>query len=162
MARGNIRPRICKDGTTSYQVRVELSPDPVSGKRRSRVGTFGTAKEADKALTKWLSEVDEGTVVLPSKITLRELCQRWLDDEMASRVRATTLAGYRISVEKHIIPRLGNVPAQRLGAADILQWRTELLRDTSPRTTNSRCSGSGRCSNGLSASISFPEIPLRG
>jgi integrase len=135
MARGNIRPRTCKDGTTSYQVRVELPPDPVSGKRRSRAGTFATAKEADKTLTKWLSEADEGTVVLPSKITLRELCQRWLDDEMASRIRATTLAGYRISIEKHIIPRLGNVPAQRLGAADILKWRTELLRDTSPRTT---------------------------
>src|SRR5215218_3730979 len=135
MARGNIRSRICKDGLTSFQVRVELPPNPVTGKRRSRAGTFRSEKEANKALTKWLSEVDEGTVVLPSKITMRNLCHRWLEDEAAHRLRPTTLAGYTLTVEKHIIPRLGSVPAQRLSAADILKWRTELLRDTSPRTT---------------------------
>jgi integrase len=135
MARGNIRPRTCKDGSISYQVRAELPPDPVSGKRRSRAGSFRTEKEAERALTKWLSEVDEGTVILPSKITMRDLCRRWLADEAAHRVRPTTLAGYTLTVEKHVIPCLGNVPAQRLSAADILKWRTELLRDTSPRTT---------------------------
>jgi integrase len=135
MARGNIRKRVRRDGTTSYQVRVELPNNPATGERRSRVETFATEKEAEKTLTKWLSEADEGTVLLPSKIAMRDLAARWLDDEMSGRVRPTTLAGYRLTVEKHIVPRLGNVQAQRLGTADVLKWRTDLLRDTSPRTT---------------------------
>ena len=135
MARGNIRKRTRKDGSEAYQVRVELSPDPATGARRSRVETFNTEKEAEKTLTKWLAEADTGTVVLSSKLTMRDLMRRWLDDEMAARVRPTTLEGYRISVETHIIPRLGSVPAQRLGAADVLKWRTDLLRETTPRVT---------------------------
>lgn len=135
MARGNIRKRVRSDGTTAYQVRVELPNDPATGERRSRAETFATEKEAEKTLTKWLSEADEGTVVLPTKITMRDLAARWLDDEMSGRVRPTTLAGYRLTVERHIVPRLGNVQAQRLGTADVLKWRTDLLRNTSPRTT---------------------------
>jgi hypothetical protein len=111
MARGNIRPRTRKDGSTSYQVRVELSPDPAAGARRSRVATFSTRKDAEKTLTKWLAEADMGGVVLPSKLTMRDLMRRWLDDEIAARVRPTTLEGYRLTVELHIIPRLGNVQA---------------------------------------------------
>src|SRR5215218_7553115 len=117
MARGNIRKRTRKDGSESYQVRVELSPDPATGARRSRVETFKSKKEAEKTLTKWLGEADTGTVVLSSKMTMRDLMRRWLYDEMAARVRPTTLEGYRISVESHIMPRLGHVPAHRLGEA---------------------------------------------
>jgi integrase len=135
MARGNIRKRTRKDGSEGFQVRVELSPDPATGSRRSRVETFYTRKEAEKTLTKWLSEADTGGVALPTKLTINDLMRRWLDDEMATRVRPTTLEGYRITVESHIIPRLGQVRIQRLGAADVQKWRTDLLRDTSPRTT---------------------------
>jgi integrase len=135
MARGSIRKRSRKNGDEAYQVRVELWPDPATRARRSRVETFDTRKDAEKTLTKWLAEGDTGTVVLPGKLTMNDLMRRWLDDEMAARVRPTTLEGYRISVESHIMPRLGRVPAHRLGAADVLKWRTDLLRDTTPRVT---------------------------
>jgi integrase len=135
MARGNIRKRTRADGSDAYQVRVELSPDPSTGNRRSRVETFYSKKEAEKTLTKWLSEADTGTVALPTKLTIDDLMRRWLDDEMETRVRPTTLEGYRITVETHIIPRLGQTRVQRLGPADVQKWRTDLLRDTSPRTT---------------------------
>jgi hypothetical protein len=45
-----------------------------------------------KELSRWLSEIDGGTVVLPSKITMRDLCHRWLDDEVASE------SGYSLSI----------------------------------------------------------------
>jgi integrase len=123
------------DGSESYTVRVTIGSDPVTGARRQAGKTFNSKKEAEKELVRWLNEIDSGTVVLPSKITIRDLCRRWLDDEVAARVRPTTLAGYQLTVEKHIIPRLGNILAQRLIAADVQKWRTELLRDTSPRTS---------------------------
>lgn len=134
MARGNIRKRTRNDGTTGYQVRVELPNHPASGARRSRVETFSTEREAEKALTRWLSEADEGAVVLPSKIVMRDLCRRWLDDEAAAHVRPTTLAGYRATVENHVIPALGSVPAQRLTVADVQRFRSEMVAKNSPRT----------------------------
>ncbi len=41
---------------TSYLVRVEYPPDPVTGKRRQRSKSFTIKKEAERQLTKWLHE----------------------------------------------------------------------------------------------------------
>ena len=110
MARGNIRKRSRKDGSDAYMVRVEMPADPRTGKRLSRVGTFDTRKEADKALTAWLAELDRGIVSEPTKLTIADLLSRWLDDEVAPGVRANTLVTYRTTVERHLIPRLGAGP----------------------------------------------------
>lgn len=135
MARGNIRKRVRNDGSIAYMVRVELPADPSTGKRRTpRTGTFNTAKEAERMKTKWLSEIDGGMTVQPAKLVMRDLLRRWLEDEAAQRVRATTLAGYRISIETHVIPRIGSIRADRLTAADVQRFVAGLYRETSPRT----------------------------
>jgi integrase len=134
MARGNIRKRTRKDGTTAYMVRVEMPPHPRTGKRKARVGTFDTEKAAEKTLTAWLADLDKGVTVEPTKMTMTELLRRWLDDEAAARVRSTTLAGYRLTVETHIIPALGNVPAQRLTVADVQRFRSEMVKTGKVRT----------------------------
>lgn len=133
-ARGQIVKRPRKDGSIGYFVRVELPADPSTGERRRKTGTFDTEKEAEKARTRWLSEVDEGNVVLPSKITMRDLLRRWLRDEAAHRVRPTTLVGYEITVEKHLIPALGNKQAQSLTTADVLEVRSKLVAAGKART----------------------------
>ena len=93
MARGNIRKRTRTDGTTAYMVRVEMPPDPRTGQRKARVGTFDTEKAAEKTLTAWLADLDKGISVEPTRMTMTELLRQWLDDEAAARVRPTTLAG---------------------------------------------------------------------
>lgn len=134
MARGNIRKRTRKDGTTSYMVRVEMPPDPRTGKRKSRAGTFDTEKAAEKTLTAWLADLDKGVTVEPTRMRMTELLRRWLDDEAAARVRPTTLAGYRLTVETHIIPALGNVPAQRLTVGEVQRFRSEMVKTGKVRT----------------------------
>ncbi len=134
MARGNIRKRTRKDGTPAYMVRVEMPPDPRTGKRKTRAGTFDSEKAAEKALTAWLADLDKGVAVEPTKMKMTELLRRWLDDEAAARVRPTTLAGYRLTVETHIIPALGNVPALRLTVADVQRFRSEMVKTGKVRT----------------------------
>src|SRR5215212_8321379 len=134
MARGNIRKRTRKDGTTAYMVRVEMPPDPRTGKRKARAGTFDTEKAAEKTLTAWLTEFDKGITVEPTRMTMTELLRRWLDDEAAARVRGTTLEGYRATVENHLIPALGNVPASKLTVSDVQRFRSAMIAKGTPRT----------------------------
>ena len=134
MARGNIRKRTRKDGGEAYQIRVELPPNPRTGKRQTRVGTFDTRKEAEKTLTAWQADLDKGMAVEPTKLRMAELLRRWLDDEAAARVRLTTLEGYRASVEHHVIPALGSMPAAKLTVADVQRFRTGMVAKGTPRT----------------------------
>ncbi len=79
MARGNIfKRKSTATGKVSYQVRVELPPDPKTGKRRQGAETFKTRETAQKRLNAWLQEIERGTVVLPEKITVSELFEQWM------------------------------------------------------------------------------------
>jgi integrase len=134
MARGNVWLRTRKDGSNAYMVRCEMPPDPRTGKRKRRVATFDTKREADKTLTAWLADLDKGVTVEPTKLRMADLLRRWLDDEAAANVRPTTLEGYRATVENHVIPHLGSVPAARLTVADVQRFRTTMIATGTPRT----------------------------
>jgi hypothetical protein len=79
MARWHIEERHHKDGTKSYRLQVELPPDPVTGKRQRRAGTFRTKKEAEREAIVWVAEVDSRMAVKPSNLTLADVAARWLD-----------------------------------------------------------------------------------
>ena len=68
MARGNIRKRTRNDGTTAYQVRVDLPNDPATGSAALARRNLRHGAGSREGAYPWLSEADEGAVVLPSKI----------------------------------------------------------------------------------------------
>ena len=83
-------------GTHSYQIQIEMPPDPATGVRRRRLFTVkGNRKAAETALTKALYERDHGIDVAPDRITLEGLLARWLRDDAAGSVAPKTLQGYR-------------------------------------------------------------------
>jgi integrase len=125
--RGSVQKRIGKNGTVSYLVRVEMAPDPVTGERRQRAKTFKTRKEADAELAKWITEIERGTSVEPSKLTVAELLDQWLDHVARHKVRATSLEDYRHTIVKHIVPALGSVPVQKLTPPQVQAFYGEKL-----------------------------------
>lgn len=129
MARGSVQKRILKDGKPSYLVRVEYDPDPVTGKRRQRSKAFPTKRVADARLTEWLSELDHGTAVDTSKMTVSEFLSHWLDVAAKPKVRATTLQGYKYTIDKYLIPRLGSVRVQALTTAQIDACLAGMMND---------------------------------
>ena len=67
--------------------------------------------------------------MLPSRLSLREfLLKVWLP-AIESGVRATTLSGYRMLVEQHLVPQLGAVQLQNLNAAQINAHYARLLKE---------------------------------
>ena len=67
--------------------------------------------------------------MLPSRLSLREfLLKVWLP-AIESGVRQTTLSGYRMLVEQHLVPQLGAVQLQSLNAAQINAHYAKLLSE---------------------------------
>lgn len=157
MARGSILKRN-RNGVVSYLVRVEYEPDPVTGKRRQRSESFRLRKDADKRLASWLSEIDRGTAIDPSKLTVAELFQQWLDDIAAHAVRPTTLATYRRQIEKHIVPDIGDTLVQRLTAARVQAFYSAKLNGgASPRLVHT-CHV--RLQQALSQAVKWSIVPV--
>lgn len=96
--RGTIRRHERDDGVR-YEVVVDVGPDPATGKRRQRTRPFRTKREATAALNAWQSEIDAGSAIDRSTMSVAELMRYWLHDIAAHRVRPVTLEGYRHSID---------------------------------------------------------------
>ena len=122
--RGNITRR----GISSWRLKFEAGDrDPVNGKRRTRYVTFrGTKREAQAELVRLLAEVNQGTAVDPSKVTVAEYIGSWLDG--ASHLSPKTLERYRELAERQIIPHLGSILVQRLRPSHVADWHAVLLK----------------------------------
>jgi integrase len=88
--KGRIEKRTGPHGP-AYRVRVELPPDPVTGQHKRASKTAETKREAKRILAEWVSEINRGTAIEPTKVTVAELLNRWLSTVAAHKVRPTTL-----------------------------------------------------------------------
>ena len=82
-----------------------LSLGVVNGKRLSKSFYGRTREEAESKL---ILAVLGNTLVPKTEMTVRDLCDEWLSVS-SHRVKLSTLANYRMKIEKHIIPRFGNM-----------------------------------------------------
>ncbi len=132
---GTIRERTLVDGSLRWDVRVPVSPHVTSKSSRPyHCRTFDDRNEAEAQKATWLAEYYREQGVDPSRRTVAELMRRWLEDDAAPRVRASTLEDYRATVEHHVIPRLGSVVAQRLSIADVTRFRSQCVKECGGRT----------------------------
>jgi integrase len=116
-----MRGSVTKRGK-SWQARVDLGTDPVSGKRRQSSKTFRTRKEAEIELSRWLREIDTGTAIDGTRMTFGDFLDHWLDVDVQHRVRPSTISSYRAQIRAHILPVLGSVPLQKLQPIQIRQF----------------------------------------
>jgi integrase len=126
--RGSIFKR--KDSET-WTIKYDLPRDPATGKRRPKwQGGFRTETDAQRALTKVLSQLDEGTLAEPTKQTVGEfLINDWLPSLQTRGLRPNTMVSYRETVKKQIVPRLGGVLIQKLTPVHLNTFYADLLRE---------------------------------
>src|SRR5437762_3550795 len=68
--RGRLRRRPSQSRQDTWELIVDIDPDPVTGKRRRRYKAFqGTRKQAEKALADLVQEVEPGSFVDPRAAT---------------------------------------------------------------------------------------------
>src|SRR5215216_3672180 len=111
------RPRT--SGKPHWRVRVWVD-DPVTGKRKLQtVGIYASKTEAQLEGAKAVEQRQRGTLLQPTDMTVGELLDLWVDQEMPKSVRPENQDNYHIVVNKHLKPALGAIRVQRLSVQAI-------------------------------------------
>lgn len=117
-----------------WELRAFTGRDPVTGRPRQATRTFhGTEKEASKALSQLVAEVESGKFERTSA-TVGQLLDRWLESAGSSQ-RPRTLYENKRKIEGRIRPVLGSVSLDKLGAETLdAAYRAWLAEGLSPAT----------------------------
>jgi integrase len=87
---------------------IDLSPDPVSGKRRQQWGSgFESEAAAWDALADVNGQVRNESFVKPVNLTVVEFLTRWLDT-IRVEIKPTTHANYAALANAYVIPHIGH------------------------------------------------------
>ena len=131
--RGHIKQR----SKGSWSIVLDLGRDPSTGKRKQQwVTVRGTKKEAESKLAELQHQLNTGEFVKSSKLTVREFLTQWFQDYVKTNARAATAEGYKIIVERHLIPSLGGIALAQLQPSHIQGYYARALRE-------GRCDGKG-------------------
>ncbi len=124
--RGSVR-RDPARGT--WTVVVDASDIGAATRRQVRRRGFRTERDAQRALTEVLAELDHGTYVAPDlPTTLADYVEgTWLPALRVRRRRPSTLESYRRNLEIHVLPRLGRRPLCKVLTADLDRLYADLL-----------------------------------
>jgi integrase len=109
--------------------------DPQTGERKRRWHSFkGTKREAQIERARLVCELQSGTSIDPSKITVREFLDRFDRDWAATHVSVHSRERYRFALD-HVRRHLGDRPLQRVRPADLAAFYAALARvGLAPRT----------------------------
>ncbi len=123
--KGHIRSR----GKNTWAIILDVGTSP-EGKRKQRwVTVHGKKKDADKELARLLHELNTGNYVEPSKMTLKEYLERWLQDYAKPKVVGTTYERYEEIVRVHLTPALGHLLLSKLQPLDIQSYYSWALQN---------------------------------
>ena len=87
MSQGHIRPQ----GDGSWEIKFDLGRDPLTGRRITKYVTFrGTKRRAQEELTRLLGQRNDGSYVEPTKMTVAQYLNHWLEADIDRRVAART------------------------------------------------------------------------
>ena len=130
--------RVYPSGSKVYVVQTRAGGGPAM---RVTVGRHGvvTAEEARRRAALVIARIKAGEEPLPATPgrvlaagpTVGELARQWLDGDVAVRCKPRTAKQYALIVERHLLPRLGNVPAAALDPAQVAALH-HALRATPP------------------------------
>jgi integrase len=123
-----------KRSAHSYTIVIYLGRDPATGKKRQKWHTVdGNKKKAEEELTRLLHELNTGTYIEPSKLTMKDYLERWLKDYAKGAVGKKTFERYEGIVRDHLVPELGTLVLTKLQPLHIqscyTKWREGGRRD---------------------------------
>ncbi|HWO98442.1 MAG TPA: site-specific integrase [Bacillus sp. (in: firmicutes)] len=124
--------------TGNWDIVLDVGKDKLTGKRRQKKKRgFKTKKEAEKALTALLNEVNEGTYIEPSKQAYSDYFNAWLKGKEHD-LSVQTLKAYNSYLKTHILPHLGHFPLATLTPLHIQGFVGELRKKGLSDTTTKR------------------------
>lgn len=136
---GNIRKKTVTRNNKPYtywEARLTVGIDPKTGRQKQRSVSGKTQKEVAQKLRQLTVEVDNGTYRDPSRMTVGEWLETWLDQYLGA-VKPRTADSYRTSVNIHLKPAFGRTKLTALQTSDIQVLYTALQRQEKPLSAKS-------------------------
>lgn len=100
-----------KDGR--YRIVVELPPDPLTGERRRKFITGSNKQDVRERANKLIAKIETGNLNNCDKLTVEGYLSEWVK-VYCEHLSATTAEGYKIYINKHIIPYLGRLQLAKI------------------------------------------------
>ncbi|MFZ7120735.1 MAG: tyrosine-type recombinase/integrase [Eubacteriaceae bacterium] len=111
--------------------RIFVSAGTGSGGKRKRYTKTITASsdlKAEKELAKFVASVDSQNFVEPSKITLEQFINKWMQDYGEKNLSLKTQSTYMGMLDKRIIPSIGHLQLNKLKPLHIVEFINEMYR----------------------------------
>ena len=126
-----MRGRIIQRSTKrrdSWTIIVDSGRDPVTGRRlQHSEAVRGTKRDAERRLSKLLTQMDSGLPINASRVALADYLQSWLTDVVATHTRPRTAEAYTVIVRNHIVPKIGKLQLTQLQPSDVERLESGLL-----------------------------------
>jgi len=120
---GTIRQR--PDGR--WEARYTIGRDPGSGKQIQKSIYGGTQDEVRRKLQAVIVDIDNGVYSEPSKLTISEWLDIWLE-EYTANLKPYTIASYKAQCDNHLKPSIGAIKLSALNAPTIQKLYNSLYR----------------------------------
>ncbi|MFN8607503.1 MAG: tyrosine-type recombinase/integrase [Vulcanimicrobiota bacterium] len=122
-----------KRGENTWRLHIFVGRHPVSKKPIYQSRTFHRPKkEADRLLRELVRDYELGRVSEPSRQSLGQFLEEWLDKSARQKVRARTLQDYRKLLRTYIQDTLGFVPLGKVTPMQIQSLYSALSDGASP------------------------------
>ena len=113
----------------SWTLWVDLGRDPETRKRKQQTFTVrGSKQVAERELRTVLTRIEGGAHVKPTKLTVGEYLEQWLQGYAAVNTGPRTYEGYAGVVHAHLIPALGSIPLVALQPHHIQTYYSKALQ----------------------------------
>jgi len=136
---GTIYDKVVKKKRTNgeeYELNYIEAQIMIDGKRESK--TFKLKKDAKAWLQEKQDEVNKGTYIESNKIKFKEYAETWLKDKEREGKKNTTITGWKLYLDKHILPSLGNLMLKEITTAKLNKFYDEKLGINSQRKKDSK------------------------
>jgi integrase len=129
---GSIRERFKVDKKTGKKVSIGWEARYTVGVdangKQIRKSIYGkTSDDVKKALRKVLTDLDNGTYVEPTKMTLGSWLDTWFKEYVTNSVKPSTRVSYDLYINKHIKPNLGHLQLKDVRPEAIQKFYNEKL-----------------------------------
>lgn len=129
---GSIRKKTVKskNGTeyVYYEARVTVGYDPLTGTQKQKSITAKSKSEVRQQMSAIIYEVDNGLYMEPSKQTVEEWLDIWLETYIKDMVKPYTEDSYRAQCKVHIKPVLGKIRLTELSPVQVQMFYNDLFR----------------------------------
>lgn len=115
------------DGTWVGQ--VSIGYDPATGKLKRKSFYGKTRKEVADKIAQALQQIKDGTYLEPTQTTLGEWLDKWLTTYKKGKLKPSTYESYKMLIDTHIKPALGNIPLAKLQAHMLQSFYNEKLEN---------------------------------